>query len=339
MLSFGLVYLPGAFAGTAELVAVAEEAAAVGAPLVPHVRNEGDALLEAVREMIDVARRAGAPLHVSHLKSLADERLVQPLLDLLEDAATSHDLSFDQYPYGAGSTLLASILPAWAQEGGAASTLRALEDRVARDRVAQDIASGLPGWENLLGTLGAGRIEIANAAAPNERTVGLTLAEIADQRHEDPVAAALDLMRESSLDVTMVLHYASDEAVREIASHRLQLVGSDGIFGARPHPRLYGTAPRFLGRFAHAEGLIPPEEAVARLTARAADRLGLADRGRIEPGKRADLVLLDRTRYLDAATYSDPCRPPDGVVGVWVDGVRAWQDGAPTGARRGGVVR
>lgn len=339
MLSFGLVYLPGAYAATEELVAVAEEAAAVGAPLVPHVRNEGHALLEAVEEMIGVARRSGAPLHLSHLKSLADERLVVPLLDLLEDAAATIDVTFDQYPYGAGSTLLASVLPAWAQEGGAPGTLRALADGATRRRIAHDVTNGLPGWENILGTLGPERIEIANAAPPNEGAVGRTLAELAVDRGGDPVAAALDVLRESALDVTMILHYASDEIVRTIARHRLQLVGSDGIFGARPHPRLYGTAPRFLGRFAIRDGLVSVEEAVARLTARAADRLGLADRGRIEPGKRADLVLLDPGRYVDTATYADPNRFPDGVVGVWVDGARAWQAGRPTGARHGGVVR
>ena len=123
--------------------------------------------------------------------------------------------------------------------------------------------------------------------------IGLSLTAIAARRGSDPVTAAVSLMLESALDVTMVLHYASDDAVRTIAAHPLQLVGSDGIFGARPHPRLYGTAPRFLGRFALRDGLLPVEEAVARLTARAADRLGLGDRGRIAPGKRADLVLLD----------------------------------------------
>jgi hypothetical protein len=107
----------------------------------------------------------------------------------------------------------------------------------------------------------------------------------------------------------------------------------------RPHPRGYGTAPRFLGRFAIREGLLRVEEAVARLTARAADRLGLGDRGRVEPGRRADLVLLDPGSYVDTATYADPCRAPDGVVGVCVNGARAWKDGAPTGARAGGVVR
>jgi N-acyl-D-amino-acid deacylase len=146
-------------------------------------------------------------------------------------------------------------------------------------------------------------------------------------------------MSESALDVTMVLHYASEAAVRTIAAHPLQLVGSDGIFGPRPHPRLYGTAPRFLGRFAVRDGLIPVDEAVARLTARAADRLRLSDRGRIVAGKRADLVLLDPAAYVDTATYADPCRSPAGVAGVWVAGVAAWRNGAPTGARPGGVVR
>lgn len=339
MLSFGLVYLPGAYADTAELDAVAREAARVGAPLVPHVRNEGHGVLAAVEEMIGVARRSGAPLHLSHLKSLADERLVEPLLGLLDTAAAEIDLSFDQYPYGAGSTLLASVLPAWAQEGGAGGTLRALRLAGDRARVRRDIGDGLPGWENILGTLGPERVEIANAAPPNEGVVGMTLAEIGGQRDCDPVEAALDLLVESELDVTMVLHYASDEAVRTIARHRLQLVGSDGIFGARPHPRLYGTAPRFLGRFAMREGLVPVEEAIARLTSRAADRLGLADRGRIAPGKRADLVLLDPERYVDTATYATPAQSPDGVVSVWVNGVAVWQDGGPTGTRPGGVVR
>jgi N-acyl-D-amino-acid deacylase len=339
MLSFGLVYLPGAFAATGELVAFAEEAARAGVPLVPHVRNEGHGLLTAVEEMIEVARRSGAALHLSHLKSLADERLIEPLLALLDEAAAEIDLSFDQYPYGAGSTLLASILPAWAQEGGAMGTLRALGSRDERRRIARDIAQGLPGWENLLGTLGPDRIEIANAAAPNEDAVGSTLAGIAATRGSDAVEAALDLMTESALDVTMVLHYASDDAVRTIATHRLQLVGSDGIFGTRPHPRLYGTAPRFLGRFSMREGLLPVEEAVARLTARAADRLGLSDRGLIAPGKRADLVLLDPARYVDTATYADPARSPEGVAGVWVAGIAVWRNGAPTGARPGGVVR
>lgn len=337
-LSFGLVYLPGAHAATDELVALAEEAGAAGVPIVPHVRNEGHGLLDAVGEMVGVARRSGAALHVSHLKSLADERLIPALLDLLEEASSEIRVSFDQYPYGAGSTLLASILPRWAQEGGAEATLERLAARADRKRIAADVATGLPGWENLLGTLGADRITIAAAAPPNESAVSRTLADLAREQHAQPLDAVLDLLLGSRLDVTMVLHYAREEAVRQIARHNLQLVGSDGIFGARPHPRLWGTAARFLGRFAIRDSLLPVEEAVARLTSRPADLLGLADRGRIRPGLRADLVLLDPARFVDTATYDDPCRAPDGVVGVWVAGERAWRDGAPTGARPGGVV-
>ena len=137
----------------------------------------------------------------------------------------------------------------------------------------------------------------------------------------------------------MIIQYASEDTLRTVAAHLRQLVGSDGIFGAHPHPRLYGTGPRFFGRFCLREGLVPVEEAVARLTARAADLLGLADRGRIDVGRRADLVLLDPARYVDTATYDDPMRSPDGVVGVWVAGEAVVRDGAVTGARPAGVLR
>ena len=324
-LSFGLVYLPGAYADTDELLAVAEVAAEFGAPLVPHVRNEGAGVLGAVGELIDVARRAGAPLHLSHLKSLADERLIGPLLALIE--AADFDVTFDQYPYGAGSTLLAGLLPAWVQEGGADATLALVRDAATRKRIAHDVEHGLPGWENQLGTLGPDRIAVG----------GASLTELADGR--SPVDTVCDLLLETELAAPMILHYASDEAVRAIARHPLQLVGSDGIFGEHPHPRLYGSAPRFLGRLAIRDGLVPVEEAVARLTARAADRLGFTDRGRIEVGKRADLVLLDPDAYVDTATYDDPKQSPPGVVGVWVAGERVVRDGATTGAQPGGVCR
>jgi N-acyl-D-amino-acid deacylase len=213
-----------------------------------------------------------------------------------------------------------------------------LRSRGERRQITHDVVHGLPGWENILGTLGPGAIVIADAASPRAEAIGRSLDQIAAARGEEPVEAVLELLLETELDVTMISHYASEEAVRRIARHRLQLVGSDGIFGARPHPRLYGTAARFLGRFAAREGLVPVEEAVARLTSRPADLLGLSDRGRIAEGKRADLVLLDLDRFVDTATYEDPKRHPEGVVGVWVAGEAVWRDGRHTGACPGGVV-
>jgi N-acyl-D-amino-acid deacylase len=153
------------------------------------------------------------------------------------------------------------------------------------------------------------------------------------------VETVLDLLLETELAASMIIHYASDDAVRKVAAHRRQLVGSDGIFGEHPHPRLHGTAPRFLGRFALRDRLVPVDEAVARLTSRAADLLGLGDRGRIAVGKRADLVLLDPARYVDTATFEDPKRSPDGVVGVWVAGEVVVRDGRVTGATPAGVLR
>jgi N-acyl-D-amino-acid deacylase len=337
--SFGLIYMPGAFSETEELVKLAEEAAPFGAPLVPHVRNEADGVLEAVGEMVEVARRAEVPLHVSHLKVVGNEGLVEPLLELLDRARADIDITFDQYPYGAGSTVLSALLPPWAQEGGASDTLARLGDSGQREAMQRDIERGLPGWENVYKACGAEGIVVAHAANQRAEDVGKTLAEIGEERGCDPFVAAMDLLEETGLDVTMIDHYATEETVRTIFRHPLQLVGSDGIFGDRPHPRLYGTAARVLGRYALRDGLITLEEAVARLTARAADRLDLADRGRIKEGLRADLVLLNPARFIDTATYDDPKRTPEGVESVFVAGQAVWANGAPTGALPGGVVR
>ncbi len=339
MLSFGLVYLPGAYAATDELVAVAEEAAAFGVPLVPHVRNEGNALLEAVAEMIDVARRSGAPLHVSHLKSLADERQIEPLLALLESAAAELDVTFDQYPYGAGSTLLASILPGWAQEGGATGTLRTIGSRDDRRRIALEIANGLAGWENILGTLGprADRDRERGGAErgrsrPDARGY-CSRARHRPGRDRPRPDERVGARRDDGAALRLRRGGARDRPPPAPARRLRRDLRVAAPSAALRH------CPRFLGRFAIQDGLLPIEEAVARLTARAADRLGLTDRGRIAVGRRADLVLLDPTRYIDTATYADPTRSPEGVAGVWVNGVAALRDGVPTGARPGGVVR
>src|ERR671910_277333 len=240
--SFGLIYMPGAFSQTEELVELAEEAAPYGAPLVPHVRNEADGVLEAVGEMVEVARRSGAPLHLSHLKVVGNPDLVEPLLELLERARADIDISFDQYPYGAGSTVLSSVLPPWAQEGGPSDTLARLADQDRRAAIKRDIEQGLPGWENVYKACGAEGIVVTHASDQRAEDVGKTLAEIGEERGCDPFVAAMDLLGETDLDVTMIDHYATEETVRTIFRHPLHLVGSDGIFGDRPHPRLYGTA-------------------------------------------------------------------------------------------------
>lgn len=338
-LSFGMIYLPGLYAATDELEVIAEEAAAAGVPLVPHVRNEAGGVLEAIREFVGIAQRTGAPLHLSHLKIVGHADLLDGMLTLLDDASQEIDLTFDQYPYGAGSTVLTALLPPWALEGGPPRVLARLRDSAERAAIVRDVESGLPGWENLYGACGPESIAIAHAGPERADAIGRTLATIADDERCHPMDAVLRLLEQAQLDVTMVDHYAAEDTVRAIFRHPLGLVGSDGIFGARPHPRLYGTAPRVLGRYALREQLISVEDAVARLTSRAADRLGLTDRGRVREGLRADLALLDPAAFVDTATYDDPCRTPPGVVRVLVGGTAVWTDGRSTGARPGGVGR
>lgn len=339
-LSFGLIYLPGVYAGTDELVAMAEEAARFGAPLVPHIRSESDHVLEALAEMIEVARRSGAPLHVSHLKVIGNAHLVEPMLELLDRArADGVDLTFDQYPYGAGSTTLAALLPPWALEGGPVATLERLGARATRARIMQDVEAAAPGWENFYRACGPDGVFIADAAPPRGGDVGKSLAQVGVERGSDPLQAFLEMLWDTRLQATMIVHYTTEDMVRAVFRHPAALVGSDGIFGAQPHPRLYATAARVLGRYALRERLISVEEAVSRLTARAADRLDLRDRGRIQPGLRADLVLLDPAEYVDVATYENPKQYPPGVRAVVVGGQVAWEGGRAVGARAGRVIR
>ncbi|MEO3781143.1 D-aminoacylase [Micromonospora sp. B11E3] len=337
-LSFGLIYAPGLYADTAELIALAEVAAEYGAPLVPHVRNEAAGVLDSINEFIRVSELTGAPLHVSHLKLVGSPDLLEDLVGLMVDATRRIDVSFDHYPYGAGSTLLSALLPPWAADGGPAAILRRVHDQGERLRMVRDMENGLTGWENLYGACGPEGITVTDAAAPRQDTVGRTLAEIALAENLDPAVAVLDLLRDTQLAVGMIDHYASETTVRTLFAAPRGMVGSDGIFNPHPHPRLYGTAPRVLGRYVR-DGVVARREAVARLTSRAADRLGLDDRGRIAEGKRADLVLLDPATFVDSATYEDPHRTPDGVRRVIVGGGTVIRDGEHTGLRAGVVTR
>lgn len=338
-LSFGLIYVPGVFADTDELVELAREAVRFRAPLMPHIRNEGAGVIAAVQEMIEVARRSGAPLHITHLKLVGNPQLLDPLLELIGEARREIDITFDQYPYGAGSTTLGAILPPWALAGGQEATLPRLLDPETRGRIIREMKAGLPGWENLYGTCGPERVVIVDVPPSHAELIGRSLAEIGEGLGKNPAEAAIDVLVETALSATMIDHYATDAVVRRIFTHPLALVGSDGIFGPHPHPRVYGTAARVLGRFAIRERLITVEEAVARLSSRPADLLGLTDRGRIREGLQADLVLLDPMSYVDTATYEQPCQQPPGVVAVFVCGRAVQREGGPTGERPGTVLR
>ncbi|MBN1459176.1 MAG: D-aminoacylase [Armatimonadetes bacterium] len=327
-LSTGLIYAPGMFADTDELVALAEMLSPVGGIYFSHIRSENVALHEAIDEAIEIGRRAGVRVHISHLKAegRANWGQTERVLATIDTArAEGVDVGFDVYPYDAWNTSLAQLLPAWARVGGAAEIIGRLTDGQTRTKLLAEIfaeAEADPGrWER--------RLLSSVKTNANRPLQGKTLATIAQERGCFAPEAVLDLLAEEQLDAGMVGFAMCEEDVRRVLSHPLATIGSDaasqapyGILGeGHPHPRTYGTFVRVLGHYARDERLFSLEEGVAKMTSRAADRLGLADRGRLVPGAAADVVVFDANTVSDTATYEEPHQYAAGIRWVIVNGV------------------
>lgn len=340
-LSCGLIYPPGVYASTDEMVALAGVAAAHGKPYVTHMRDEMSKVEQALAEAIDIARRSGAAVHVSHHKTAgrcAWGRTTRTLVTMDAARAEGLDVTCDVYPYTAGSTNLHAMFPPWALAGGIPALLERLASTASRDAIRASIAAGEPGWENTVGNGGWDRIEIAHAEGHPE-THGRSIAELAAVAGQDPVDYAADLLVAERSRVTIISRSMIEDDVRRVLAHPGTMVGSDGIpKGGLPHPRWAGSFARVLGRYVREEGTLTLAEAVARMTLMPARRFGLHDRGRIEDGARADLVLFDPATVLDQASFEHPLRRPTGIRNVIVSGVPVVIEGQPTGAHPGGVV-
>lgn len=347
-MSIGLIYLPCLFAAREELVEQYKVVARYGGIMVIHMRNEADYWLEAIDETIAIAEEAGVGLLISHFKAVGRQNWhkMAPALEKLERArARGVDVSFDQYPYTAGSTLLSAILPPWAVEGGTGPMLERLQSRSARERINREIATGLPpeagGWDNLARCAGWEGIHITSVTTEGNRALeGRSLAEIAAGRGQDPAEAAFDLLLEESGGVGMIDFIASEECVRMALAHELQIVCTDGLLlGSKPHPRSYGAFPRVLGKYVREERVLSLPQAVRHMTGAPAQRLGLKDRGFIREGLRADLTIFDADRVADRATYMEPRRYPEGIPYVLVNGQVVVDGGHHSGERPGEVIR
>jgi len=327
-LSTGLIYAPGMFADTDELVAVAETLSPVGGIYFSHIRSENTALHEAIYEAIEIGRRAGVRVHISHLKAegRANWGQTERVLAAIDKARTEGvDVGFDVYPYDAWNTSLAQLLPAWARVGGAAEIIGRLTDGETRARLLAEIAAEAEADPGRWGR----RLLSSVTTDANRPLQGQTLAAIAEERGCSAPEVVLDLLVEERLDAGMVGFAMCEDDVRRVLSHPLATIGSDsasqapyGILGeSHPHPRTYGTFARVLGHYARDEQLFSLEEGVAKMTSRAADRLGLSDRGRLVPGAAADIVVFDADTVSDAATYENPHQYARGIRWVIVNGV------------------
>lgn len=333
-MSSGLTYPPGGYASAAELTELCRVVAAHGGYYCPHHRSYGAGALAAYAEMVRVARDAGCPLHLAHATMNFPENAgrAPELLALLDDAlAAGADITLDTYPYLAGNTTLAALLPGWAHEGGPAALLARLADPEAAERirhalevVGSDGCHGVPvDWST---------VEVSGVRDPAlAGHVGRRLSGFAEARR---------LLLADRLGTAVLQHVGHEENVRAIMRHRTHTGGSDGILaGDRPHPRAHGTFPHYLGHYVRELGVLSLEECVAHLTGRPARRLRLPDRGLVRPGYRADLVLFDPDTVAAGSSAARPRALPEGVPHVLVAGELAIEDGRRTGALAGRSVR
>ena len=341
-LSYGLIYVPSLFANREELSQMGRTVQRLGGSVVYHIRNEADSVLESLEEVLQVARDTGVRTHISHLKVSGAKNW--PRAELVMEAidgaiAEGLDITFEQYPYPAGSTMLSAVLPPWVLEGGTAEAVARLQDPTLRPRILQDIEQGVGRWQSL-GSISAWKISIsAVGSAANQDKVGRGLIELAAQQGVTPPESAIALLAEEEMNVSMIIFHQSEEVIARFMRHPRGGFGTDGLLGGKPHPRLYGTYPRILGRYVRVEKVLRLEEAVRKATSLAADRLRLADRGRIAPGMAADLVLFNPGTVAETATFEEPRQFPVGIPWVLVNGVPVVKEGEPTGALPGRSLR
>jgi N-acyl-D-amino-acid deacylase len=346
-----LIYAPGAYAKTDELIAISEVAGKYHGLYISHMRSEGNQLLEAVDELITIARTAHLPAEIYHLKAAGKENWGK-LNDVIRKVETARAqgvrITADMYTYTAGATGLDASMPTWVQEGGYDAWAQRLRDPAVREKVAQEMRTPSDKWENLL--LAADSPDrVLLVGFKNDALkplTGKTLAEVARMRGKSPEETAMDLVIEDGSRVGTIYFLMSENNVRREVALPWVSFGADeesqapeGVFlKSNPHPRAYGNFARFLGTYVRDEKVVPLAEAIRRLSALPAQNLGLDHRGMLREGYYADVVVFDLAKIAAPATYEKPHQYAKGVMNVWVNGVQVLKDGEHTGAKPGRVV-
>lgn len=350
-LSSALIYPPGSYADTAELVALARVAARHKGIYVSHVRGESFRVRDAVAEAIQIGADAQIPVVIFHLKVAARQHwgTMPQVARLIFDAVERGQAVFaTQYPYTAGGTGLLAVLPGWAQEGGRERAIERLKDPAQRARIRRDIETTTDGWENLVAAAGFEGIQIASLPpGADPSPLGKRLSHIAADRGADPWTTMFDLLVEHDGRVGALYHMMSEEDVRTAMQYGFVMVGTDaaalrpeGELGrGQPHPRAYGTYPRILGRYVREQQVVTLRDVVARMTSLPARAFGIPRRGLVREGYYADLVVFDPATVMDRATYEQPHQYPAGIEYVVVNGVVTVTPQGHTGARAGRPLR
>ncbi len=351
-ISTALIYPPGHYAKTEELIELAKVAAHYGGIYATHMRSEGQSESEAVQEALRIGSEAHLPVEIFHLKVIGKPRWgsMPKIVGMIQSARDSgQDVSADMYPYVAGGTALASSLPPWVADGGTAKLLERLKDAATRSKIKDEMATEHPNWENLyLGSGGASGIILSGIENPDLKQYnGKTMAQFAEAQKKEPLDALMDLVIADKAQTGAIYFIASEEDLRYGLKQAWTSIGLDGgeesldgpLFDPHGHPRAFGSMPRFLGHYVRDEHLLPLEQAIRKITSLPAQRERLRDRGLLKEGFFADITIFDPATILDKATYENPAELSQGIKDVFVNGSLEYEDGKLTGATAGKALR
>ncbi len=345
-----LIYAPGFYARTNELIELSKVAAEYGGMYISHMRSEGNQLLEAVDELISIARQAHVPAEIYHLKAAGRSnwnKLDQVIQKVEAAREQGLRITADMYTYTAGATGLSAAMPPWVQEGGFDAWVNRLKDPAIRKKVIREMRTPTNKWENLFLASGPENMLLVGFKSEKLKPLtGKTLAEVAAMRGTSPAETAMDLVIEDDSRVETVYFLMSEDNIKKKIAlpwvsfcSDAQSLAPEGVFlKFNPHPRAYGNFARLLGKYVRDEGVIPLQEAIRRLTSFPASNLGIRRRGLLKPGYYADIVVFDPQKIQDHATYEKPHQYATGVIDVFVNGTQVLKDGEHTGATPGRVV-
>ena len=341
--STGLIYMPCAYGKTNEVIEICKVVAEYDGVFVVHQRSEADDIVESMKEIIEIGRQSGVKVHFSHFKVCGKKNWnkIDTVIELLEEAEREGiRVSFDQYPYVAGSTMLGVILPPWVHDGGTDKLLDRLKDDSLREKMINDIEEGIPGWDNFVDFAGLDNIYVTSVKnEKNKDTIGKNLVEIGELRGKDPYNATFDLLYEEENAVGMVDFYGTEEHVIRFMKRKEQNVCTDGLLGGKPHPRVFGSFPRVLGKYVREEKALSIEEAIYKMTYKSAQAMGLRDRGLIKEGYYADITIFNPDTVIDKGTYTNPVQYSEGIAYVMINGELVIKNYEFTDARPGVVVK
>jgi N-acyl-D-amino-acid deacylase len=341
--STGLIYSPCVYGDTEELIEVCKIVAEFDGIFAVHQRSEADTILQSMEEVIRIGRESGVKIHFSHFKVCGKNnwKYLDNAIELMENAIKEGiRVSFDQYPYVAGSTSLGVILPPWVHEGGTEQLLKRLEDEENRQKIIQDIEKGIPGWDNFMDFAGLDQIFITSVKTDrNKDLIGKNLIQLGEARGKDPYNATFDLIYEEENSINMVDFYGLEEHIIKLLKRPEQNLCTDGMVSDNPHPRLYGSFPRVLGKYVREEKVISLEEAIYKMTKKPADTFRIMDRGEIKEGYFADIIIFDLKEITDKGSYIEPKQYPEGIHYVIINGEIVIENGRYNQLLAGEVLR